>query len=194
MRTKIFFVILLIAVLSLNSCNLWNETANQKCIVGTWQLTGNETFARALLPIGAFEQDAISFIDAGGVVGYSFDEQGKVFVDVIAWMSQLSVVVEGQSYPIDLNMIGDVSGSYSLVGDRLSVTSVDHSSLAFEAYLDGMSMMRSLKVDEFAPLFSDAYPVAQIECSETTLRLKFSDESDLTNPIEFMRVSQNQEN
>jgi hypothetical protein len=193
MRTRIFFVTLLIAVLLLYSCNLWNETPSQKCIVGTWQLTGNETFARALLPIGAFEQDAISFIDAGGVVGYSFDEQGKIFVDVIAWMSQLSVVVEGQSYPIDLNMIGDVSGSYSLDGDQLSVTSVDHSSLAFEAYLDGVAMMRSMKVNEFAPLFSDAYPVAQIECSETTLRLKLSEDSDLPNPIEFIRVNQGQE-
>ncbi len=63
-----------------------------------------------------------------------------------------------------------------------------------KAFMPWTNRDRSLKVDDFAPLFSDAYPVAQIECSETTLKLKFSEEYDLTNPIEFMRVSQNQEN
>ncbi|HSQ27749.1 MAG TPA: hypothetical protein VLM80_11555 [Anaerolineales bacterium] len=193
MSKRKFLSLVLLIVLLLTSCTSKSEVSVEKCIVGTWQLAGNEAFARALLPPGSFDQETLSFVDAGGVVGYSFDEQGKVFVDVIAWMSQLSVQVDEQSYPLDINMIGEASGSYSLAGDQLSVTAVDHSNLAFEAFLDGMAMMRSLKVDEFAPLFNAAYSLAQIECNETTLRLSIIDQPGISQPIEFTRVTEKQE-
>lgn len=193
MLKRSFFTMFILFGLLLTSCVSQEEAHNQECIVGTWQLSGNEPFARALLPPGSFEQDAIEFIDAGGVIGYSFDQQGKVYVDVIAWMTQLSVQEGDQNYPLDMNMIGQASGSYHLDGDQLSVTAVDQSNLAFEAFLDGMSMMRSLQVEEFAPLFSSAYPVAQIKCSETTLSLTILDQPGLTEPIEFQRVSQEPE-
>lgn len=193
MSKRCLFIVLVLLVLLLTSCGISKQAQNQACLVGTWQLSSNEPFARALLPAGSFDQGSLQFIDAGGVVGYSFDQQGKVFIDVIAWMSQMSVVEGGQNYPLDMNMIGDASGSYRLDGDQLSVTSIDQSNLAFEAFLDGMSMMRTLNVDEFAPLFNKAYPVAQIECSETTLSLRILDQPGLTEPIEFQRVSQAQE-
>lgn len=193
MSNRSIVAVFVLFVFLLTSCNSNPEANNQECIVGTWQMAGNEPFARAVLPPGSFEQESIKFIDAGGVVAYSFDQQGKVFVDVVAWMSQLSVQVEDQSYPIDLNMIGDASGSYRLDGDHLSVTAIDHSNLAFEAFFDGVSMMRTLKVNEFAPMFLSAYPVAQIECSETTLSLTILDQPGLKEPIKFRRVSQEQE-
>lgn len=192
LKRKIFSLVLLIPLL-LAACTSTSDASVEKCIVGTWQLSGNEPFARALLPPGSFDQETLSFVDAGGVVGYSFDEQGKVFIDVIAWMSQLSVQAEDQSYPLDMNLIGEASGTYSLIGDQLSVTAVDHSNLAFEAYLDGMAMMRSLQVDEFAPLFNAEYSLARIECNETTLRMNIIDQPGISQPIEFTRVTEKQE-
>lgn len=193
MSKRSLFIVLVLLVLLLTACGASKQAQNQACLVGTWQLSSNEPFARALLPPGSLNQDALQFVDAGGVVGYSFDQQGKVFVDVIAWMSQMSLQEGDQNYPLDMNMIGDASGSYQLDGDQLSVTSIDQSNLAFEAFLDGMSMMRSLDVAEFAPLFNKAYPVVQMECSETTLSLKILDQPGLNEPIEFQRVSQEQE-
>ncbi len=188
MRKIVSFIALCIAIILMSSCNLRSQPAIQKCLVGTWQLSESEAFARAVLPPGSVEQDWLEFVDAGGVVGYSFDSQGKVFVDVIAWMSQMSVQVEDQTLPLDMNMIGDASGTYQLDGDKLKVKEVGQSNLAFEAFLDGMLMMRSLQVEEFAPLFSKAYSVAQVECNETTLRLNFSDQPE-KKPIVFTRVT-----
>jgi hypothetical protein len=189
LKLKLSSVLLIVALL-LSACAQKSEAEVQKCIVGTWQLSGNEAFGRAVLPPGSFDQDGMSFVDAGGVVGYSFDEKGKVYVDVLAWMSQFLVEMDQQKLPLDLQIMGEAVGSYSLDGDRIRVTALDHSDLAFEAFLDGDSMMKTLVANEFAPLFVTAYPVAQFECSETTLSLTILEQPGLTAPIEFERVSQ----
>jgi hypothetical protein len=197
MTKKILFTltVLLIAlnVLLLSACTSKGEAENQACIVGTWQLSGNEAFSKALLPADAFEQESVTFVDAGGVIAYSFDNQGKIFVDSPAWMSQLSVLVEQKNYPLDLQMMGDASGAYRLEGDRVSVTAVDYSNLAFEAYLDGEPMLQSLSADDFAPLFMSNYSTAHLECTQSTLRLTILDKPGFNEMIEFQRVNLEQE-
>ena len=117
---------------------------------------------------------------------------GSIIRDEGSGESDLDILVEmdQQKLPLDLQMMGEAVGSYSLDGDRIRVTALDHSDLAFEAFLDGDSMMKTLVANEFAPLFVTAYPVAQFECSETTLSLTILEQPGLTAPIEFERVSQ----
>ena len=56
MQSKVFIVFLLVFSFALSACTSVENDRNQVCLEGSWQVSDEETFARALIPVGALEQ------------------------------------------------------------------------------------------------------------------------------------------
>ncbi|MEW5869299.1 MAG: hypothetical protein AB1894_08495 [Chloroflexota bacterium] len=192
LRKGLFGAVLALALL-LSACNGLASTPTPTpvpaCIVGLWEVASPEAFARQLLPPGSFDMDTLHFKGAAGAVGYAFSADGVLTVQALNWMGQFDVRDREILYALNLSMVGFASGAYTLEGDTLRVNEVkDSSGISFQAMMDQETMMDSINVQDFAPLFVAPFTVGRITCSETELRLEILNLPTAQEPLVFVRV------
>ncbi len=193
MKKFVLVVLLFLSVLAATACGSQADKAARACMVGTWQLTDMETFARAVLPPGAFEQKSLKFNGGAGLLGYTFTEDGQITVEAFQWMAQFSVAEGTSLYRLDLQINGVANGKFSLEDDIVRVDSVQSSHLTYLAVFDDETMVDTFQANEFVPLFVPDYNQARFECSDSTLSLFLLNQPGIEQPVLFQRVVKQQE-
>jgi hypothetical protein len=179
----------LVMMVFLVGCDGTSKKETEKhCLVGTWMLTTEEAFARAVLPPGSFDPKTLNFEESQGIVSYVFDGS-LVSVQVIQWAARFGVRLDTGLMALDLQISGAGGAEYSLEGDILKIGRIktEKSAIGYTAMLDGEEMVNTMKVEDFAPLFVTPYTSARYVCSEDTLNLEILNLPG-AQPITFVRV------
>jgi hypothetical protein len=194
MFLKIWRLIFITSILALSACNgAPTPTKEAPCLVGAWQLVGEETFARAIVPPGAFDPEALLYRDMTGAVGYGFTADGKVLVQLSEVTGQFDVRGEQSLAALELLSDGLASGTYTLEGDLLKITPSEKNAITLVANLDGETMMDTLKAQDFVPLFVAPFTTAKMTCSGDSLSLEILNLPTVSEPLTFVRVIKEEE-
>ena len=159
------------------------------CYVGTWQIADGETYFRAAIPVGAFEEGALKYSGGGGSLTYSFQDDGKLVVAALPAVVRFDVRSGAELLDLEINVTGFGSAKYQVKDDLIEVGEVDQSEITFVATMAGEEMMNTDQIDEFAPLFVPPYTTARFECSGDTLTLTILNLPSAQGPIAFERVT-----
>ena len=192
-RKALFLLIILGLVFLLTGCDLIKDIAKGKpdiseCLYGTWQLKGGEAFLRATIPVGALDQNSLTFSGGGGAVYYNFKDDGTLAVLASPLMGRFSVKLEQTMGNLDIEMQGLASAKYTGEDDQIQVGETVSNEITYSAVLDGKEMMNSVISGDFLPLFVEPYRTAEFRCSGDSLFLTIVDLPGDIPPIEFVRI------
>jgi hypothetical protein len=183
-------VILLLALLA-SACAGGEAPAPKiadNCLLGTWQVTSDETFGRALIPPGAIDPKTLKYKEKDGTVTYTFKDDGTLAFQALPWKSRMDVAEGITLYELILLVEGSAAGDYSLEGETIRTGSLTQNEARFLATLDGEVMMDSDKAQEFLPLFVPPYTYARYTCSGDDLTLEITNLPGVYEPIVLERV------
>ena len=191
MLKKLFLITTLILVLFLAACKEKpaETEAVKPCYVGTWQIADGETYFRAAIPVGAFEEGALKYASGGGSLTYSFQDDGDLVVAALPAVVHFDVRSGAELLDLELSATGFGSAKYQVKDDLIEVGPVDQSDITFVAKMAGEEMMNTNQIDEFAPLFVPPYTTARFECTGDTLALTILNLPSAPEPIAFKRVT-----
>ena len=158
------------------------------CLVGTWSIDDFNSFVRALLPAGAFDDNTLQYDNTEGRILYTFSKDGKVTVKAQHYNTIFNVKVDPADMVLAVTMDGSTSGTYSVKGNRVSIDEVTDDQMAFAAVLDGTTMLSTTKLADVGPLFVPPNNYADFNCSGDKLSLVIPNLPASVSAITFKRL------
>jgi len=158
------------------------------CLVGTWSIDDFDSFVRALLPAGAFDDNSLQYDSTQGRILYTFSDDGKVTVKAQHYNTIFNVKVDPADMVLAVTMDGTTTGTYSVNGSRVSIDKVTDDQMAFAAVLDGTTMLSTTKLAEVGPLFVPPNNYADFNCSGDKLSLVIPNLPASVSAITFKRL------
>jgi hypothetical protein len=159
-----------------------------KCLVGTWAIADFDSFVRAILPTGAFDDNSLQYDSTEGRILYIFSEGGTVTVKAQHYSTLFNVSVDPVDMKLAVTMDGTTSGTYSVKGSRVSVDKVTDDQMSFAAVLDGAPMLTTNKLAEVGPLFVPPNNYADFQCSVDKLSLVIPNLPSSVSAVNFKRL------
>jgi hypothetical protein len=158
------------------------------CLIGIWEVQSKETFLRALIPVGAFDQKTLKYKGMLGGVAYRFDPMGGLLVEAEGVQGRFDVRTVPELKTLDFKMQGFAGGDYEIEGDVVRIPKMTNSAMNFSAIYDDEEMMSDVKADSFLPLFVEPYNAAKFKCDQNTLTLEILNLPSIEEPIQFKRL------
>jgi len=158
------------------------------CLVGTWTIADFDSFVRASLPAGAFDDNSLQYDSTQGRILYVFSEDGKVTVKAQHYTTTFNVIVDPTNMKLAVTMDGTTTGTYSVQGNRVSIDKVTDDQMAFAAVLDGTPMLTTTKLADVGPLFVAPNNYADFQCSGDKLSLVIPNLPSSVSAINFKRL------
>jgi hypothetical protein len=162
------------------------QTQVASCLVGQWVLAGDEAYAWALLPPGAFEAQDLLFKEGIGMLTYTFSDKGDVTLRA-QWAGKFDVKFEQEVLALYLEVDGQGGAKFTEEGDLITVSNLQPSLITHIANFADIEMVNTLKLEDFAPLFTTGYRLARFTCDEKNLRLQILNRPQYEQPITFVR-------
>jgi len=163
-------------------------TLSNPCIVGIWEIQDPESFLRASLPVGSFDQDTLKFIASLGSVAYRFDPQGGLTVEAVQFIGKFDVREVQDLQPLEIKMGGFAASRFEFDDEFVRTTEMLSSDMDYSVLYRQEEMMADVKADGFLPLFVAPHNAARYTCSQQTLTLEFENFPNIDGPLMFKRL------
>lgn len=157
------------------------------CLVGSWAIADFDSYVRAILPAGAFDDNSLQYDSTQGRILYIFSDDGKVTVRAQHYMTIFNVSVDPTEMKLAVTMDGTTTGTYSVKDSRISIGEITDDQMAFAAVLDGTPMLTTTKLAEVGPLFVPPNNYADFQCSGDNLSLVIPNLPPSVSAINFKR-------
>ncbi len=194
MYKKVYIWLFIITMTLLPACNFikdlsgGNKIKAGECPTGLWWLKGGEAFARATIPVGAMDQNTLSFRGGAGAIYYDFQENGILTVLASPLLARFDSKLDETVAELEITMNGVASAEYNVKGKSVQVGDVIRNEIGYRATLDGEEMMSSSVASDFLPLFVSPYNAAEFICMDGSLFLTIADLPGNIPSIEFVRI------